>query len=71
MFPALSAINPLNVFDLRKATPSDNGGVQAAANPFMKQAVASTAYTPNHPRHADSEGVSGVSPLARKLDFIS
>ncbi|MBR6098686.1 hypothetical protein IKP85_02960 [bacterium] len=69
MFPLISGLGALNVFDLRKSTPAAN--LSGNDNPFMKQAVASTSYTPNHPRHADSEGVNGVSPLARKLDFIS
>jgi hypothetical protein len=69
MFPNVSALNPLNVFDLRKATPANNN--TSNVNPFMKQAVAATQYTPTHPRHVDSDGVDGASPLARKLDILS
>ncbi len=67
----LTALNALNVFDLRKSTPSQNVGTQGAVNPFMKEAVAATSYTPNHPRHVDTEGVIGESPLAKRLDFLS
>lgn len=67
MFPQISALSSLNFYDLRAASPSNNN----ASNEFMKQAVAAATFTPNHPRHADSEGVSGVSPLSIKLDFLA
>lgn len=71
MFPQINGLGALNVFDLRQSSPTEASGTQTAHNPFMKQAVAATAYTPNHPRHVDSEGVIGESPLAKRLDFIS
>ena len=71
MFPLISGLSALNVFDLRKSSPAEASGAQGADNPFMKQAVAAVSYTPEHPRHVDSEGVIGESPLAKRLDFIS
>lgn len=71
MFPAISNINALNVFDLRKAKAAEGASTQPAANPFVKQAVGFAAYNANHPRHADSEGLQGVSHLANRLDILS
>ena len=67
MFPLVSALSSINFFDLRSASPANNG----AETPFMKQAVAATSFSPNHPKHSDSAGVSGESSLARRLDFIA
>lgn len=70
MFPAISALNALNVFDLRRISPAESQAPQVAANPFMKQAV-SAAYTTSHPRCGDSPGVVNESHLAKRLDIIS
>lgn len=71
MFPAISGLNSLNVFDLRRTTPAESASVQVATNPFLKQAVSSTAYSLSHPRCGDSPGVANESKLAKRLDFIS
>jgi len=67
MLPLVSALSSINFYDLRSASPANNN----SSNEFMKQAVSGAAFNPSHPRHSDSEGVQGVSPLSRKLDFIA
>ena len=52
---------------LRAASPATNNFV----TPFMKQAVSSASFNPSHPKHSDSDGVSGESNLARKMDFMA
>lgn len=67
MLPLVSALSSLNFYDLRAASPATNNFV----TPFMKQAVSSASFNPSHPKHSDSDGVSGESNLARKMDFMA
>ena len=67
MLPIVTALSSLNFFDLRSASPANNG----TATPFMKHAVAATSFSPNHPKHSDSAGVTGESDLAKQLDFLA